>query len=68
VRRACVYSYVRDPPAISEDSLVFLAGFSQANDSRATSYRIEGLTQAIEQLRLRPLTETPARTPRRPTA
>ena len=40
--------------AIADDALVFSACFSLASGSKETSYQNEELTQAIEQLRLRP--------------
>jgi len=40
--------------AITDNALVFIAGFSQASRARGMSYQNEELTLAIEQLRLRP--------------
>ncbi len=40
--------------AIADEALVFLACFSRSSGNRAASYQNEELTQAIEQLRLRP--------------
>ena len=44
--------------AIADDALVFLACFSRSSESRTTSYQNEELTQAIDQMRLRPANST----------